>query len=150
MYHVNLGNKSRCTGAGPYLAGKTWGPDVGVQNASFVDALTGETVSFLNLEDLKTNFWTDYVPFIDSRGAIYSWMFKYTGFNDWANTIYRGRAWAVRDGDVLAACEDLICAGAAATFVTTVPEPSTLLLLVGLLPAFLFTKKRKCSRQRFA
>ena len=135
MYHVNLGNKSRCTGAGPHLAGKTWGPDVGVQNASFVDALTGETASFLNLQDRKTNFWTDYVPFIDSRGASYSWMFKYTGFNDWANTIQRERAWAVRDGDVL---------------VATVPEPSTLLLLFGLLPAFLFTKKRKRSRQRFA
>jgi hypothetical protein len=135
MYHVNLGNKSRCTGEGPYLDGKTWGPDVGVQNASFVDALTGGTVSFLNLQDLKTNFWTDYVPFIDSGGASYSWMFKYSGFNDWANTIQRGRAWAVRDGDVL---------------VATVPEPSTLLLLFGLLPAFLFTKKRKRSRQHFA
>ena len=53
MYHVNLGNQSRCTGAGPDLVGKTWGPDVGVQNASFVDALTGETVSFLNLQDRK-------------------------------------------------------------------------------------------------
>ena len=85
MYHVNLGNKSRCTGAGPYLAGKVWGPDVGVQNASFVDALTGETVSFLHLEDLKTSFWSDFVPFIDSADY-YTWMFKYTGFNDWANT----------------------------------------------------------------
>ena len=135
MYHVNLGNKSRCTGEGPFLAGKTWGPDVGIQNARFVDALTGETVSFLNLEDLKTNFWTDYVPFIDSRGASYSWMFKYTGFNDWDKSLQRGRAWAVRDGDVLAA---------------EVPEPGTLLLLSGLLPAILSIKKRKRSRQRFA
>jgi hypothetical protein len=103
MYHVNLGNKSRCTGDGPYLTGKTYGPDVGVQNASFVDALTGETVSFLNLEDLKVHFWTDFAPYIDSRGAIYSWMFKYTGFNDWAATRFQGRAWAVRDGDVLIA-----------------------------------------------
>ena len=135
MYHVNLGNQPRCTGEGPYLAGKTFGPDVGVQNASFVDGLTGETVSFLNLQDLKMSFWTDYGPLTDSRGAVYSWLFKYDGFNDWANTIFRGRAWAVRDGDVL---------------VATVPEPSTLLLLLGLLPAFLFTKKRKRSRQRFA
>ena len=30
MYHVNLGNKSRCTGEGPFLPGKTWGPNVGV------------------------------------------------------------------------------------------------------------------------
>ena len=62
-------------------------------------------------------------------------MFKYTGLNDWENTIQCERAWAVRDGDVL---------------VATVPEPSTLLLLFGLLPAFLFTKKRKRSQQRFA
>jgi len=135
MYHVNLGNQSRCTGEGPYLAGKTFGPDVGVQNASFVDGSTGETVSFLNLQDVKTLFWTDYAPFIDSRGASYSWLLKYDGFNDWANTIFVGRAWAVRDGDVL---------------VATVPEPSTLLLFLGLLPAFLFTKNRKRSRQRFA
>lgn len=135
MYHVNLGNKSRCTGEGPYLAGKVFGPDVGVQNASFVDALTGETVSFLNLQDLKFSFWTDFIPFINSGGASYSWRFKYTGFNDWDKTLQQGRAWAVRDGDVL---------------VATVPEPSTLLLLFGLLPAFLFTKKRKRSRPRFA
>ena len=81
-----------------------------------VDALTGETVSFLNLKDLKMSFWTDYGPITDSRGAVYSGLFKYDGFNDWANTIFRGRAWAVRDGDVL---------------VATVPEPSTLLLLLG-------------------
>ncbi len=49
-------------------------------------------------------------------------------------SINRARAWVVRDGDVFAA----------------VPEPSTLLLLVGLLPAFLFIKKRKRYWQRFA
>ena len=130
MYHVNLGNKSRCTGDGPYLDGKTWGPNVGVQNASFVDPLTGETVSFLNLQDIKRNFWSD----LDPRNG-FTWVFKYTGFNDWENSIQRARAWVVRDGDVL---------------VAAVPEPSTLLLLSGLLPAFLFIKKRKRSRQRFA
>jgi len=129
MYHVNLGNKSQCTGEGPFTAGKTWGPDVGIQNASFVDALTGEIVSFLNLQDLKTLFWTDFAPSIDSRGASYSWLFKYNGLNDWANTIFRGKAWAVRDGDV---------------FVATVSEPSTLLLLFGLIPSlgFFLTRKR--------
>ena len=50
----------------------------------------------------------------------------------------------MRDGDVLATCR------MAASAPCSVPEPSTLLLLFGLLPAFLFTKKRKRSRQRFA
>ena len=74
-------------------------------------------------------------------------MFKYNGLNDWAATSMRARAWAVRDGDVLAACKE--CADLAGISVATVPEPSTLLLLFGLLPAILFTKKRKRSRQRF-
>ena len=50
MYHVNLGNRSQCMGDGP---DRVLGPDVGIQNASFVDALTGETVSFLNLQGQK-------------------------------------------------------------------------------------------------
>jgi hypothetical protein len=114
------------------LQGKVFGPDVGVQNASFIDALTGETVSFLNLEGQKRSFWTNHVPLLPAE---FTWYFVYDGFNDWAASFQRGRAWAVRDGDVL---------------VATVPEPSTLLLLSGLLPAFLFTKQRKRSRQRFA
>jgi hypothetical protein len=63
-------------------------------------------------------------------------VFNYRGFNDWENAIFqRHRAWAVRDGDVL---------------VTTVPEPSTLLLLSGLLPVLWFSMKRKSAQQRFA
>ena len=85
MYHVNLGNKSRCTGEGPYLTGKVWGPDVGVQNASFVDALTHETVSFLHLEDLKYGFWFDLAP----PPSDFTWAFKYNGFNDWENAVYQ-------------------------------------------------------------
>src|SRR4030095_7462747 len=98
MYHVNLGNQSRCKGEFPDL---TWGPDVGVQNASFVDALTGKTVSFLNLQDIKRNFWEDLPP--APKPAPYTWMFKYTGFNDWAAALQLERAWAVRNGDVLVA-----------------------------------------------
>jgi len=130
MYQVNLGNRSQCTGPGPDLGGKTWGPDVGVQNASFVDALTGQTLSFLNLQDIKQSFWTDLAPIND-----FTWYFTYLGFNDWADSIYQlGRAWAVRDGDVL---------------VAVVPEPSTLLLLLsGLLPALFFWKERTSSRHR--
>lgn len=126
MYYVNLGNKQRRTGEDC----NTYGPDVGPQNASFVDGLTGQTVSFLNLQDIKQSFWTDLAP--RNGGAFY---FTYYGFNDWTNAFYqRGRAWAVRDGDV---------------FVAAVPEPSTLLLLLsGLLPALLFGKKRTGSRQR--
>ena len=146
MYHVNLGNKSQCTGEGPYLAGKQWGPNVGVQNASFVDALTHETVSFLHLQDTKNLFWFDLAP----PPSDFTWAFKYNGFNDWAAAFQRGRAWAVRDGDVFAACTGLICASAAATFVASVPEPSTLLLLFGLIPSLGFLRKRKRARQSFA
>ena len=131
MYHVNLGNKSRCTGEGPFLPGKIFGPNVGVQNASFVDALTGETVSFLNLQGEKRDFWTDYVPILPDE---FSWLFKYDGFNDWANSINRARAWVVRDGDVFAA----------------VPEPNTLLLLLGLIPGLWLLSRRKSTQQSFA
>ena len=147
MYHVNLGNKSRCTGAGPYLAGKVWGPDVGVQNASFVDALTHETVSFLHLEDAQVRLLVR--PSLLSSHPTSRGCSNTTDSMIGKTAFQRGRAWAVRDGDVLATCE-LSALALAATFVATVPEPSTLLLLSGLLPAFLFTKKRKRSRQRFA
>ncbi len=33
MYHVNLGNTSRCTGEGPFLPGKVFGDDVGVRES---------------------------------------------------------------------------------------------------------------------
>jgi hypothetical protein len=145
------------------LPGKVWGPNVGVQNASFVDALTHETVSFLHLEDLKYGFWFDLAP----PPSAFTWAFKYSGFNDWENAIYqRHRAWVVRDGDVLAPCTEklLICAGApnsdmfyaevngrtAATFVATVPEPSTLLLLFGLIPSLWLLRKRESDKQSFA
>ena len=131
MYHVNLGNQSQCTGDGPFLTGKVWGPDVGVQNASFVDALTGETVSFFNLQDQKRNFWFDLAP----PPSDFTWAFKYNGFNDWDAAFQRSRAWAVRDGDVFAAA---------------VPEPSTLLLLFGLIPSLVFLRKRKSARQSCA
>ena len=129
MYHVNLGNQSQCTGPGPYLAGKTWGPNVGVQNPSFVDALTGETVSFLHLEDVKRGFWFDLAP----PPSNFTWALKYNGFNDWESTMQRHRAWAVRYGDVL---------------VATVPEPSTLLLLFALIPSVAFLRKRKSGTQK--
>jgi PEP-CTERM motif len=142
MYHVNLGNKSQCTGDGPYSAGKQWGPNVGVQNASFVDALTHETVSFLHLQDTMRLFWFDLAP----PPSDFTWAFKYNGFNDWAAASIRARAWAVRDGDVLAVCDvndGIVCADAARTSVATVPEPSTLLLLFGLIPSLGFLRKRK-------
>ena len=130
MFHVNLGNQSRCTGPGPDLDNKVFGPDVGVQNASFVDALTGETVSFLNLQGLKQNFWADLPP--APSPAPYTWMFKYSGFNDWADAFQLERAWVVRDGDV-----------AAIPPPTGIAEPSTLLLLSGLLPGLWFALRRK-------
>jgi hypothetical protein len=126
MFHVNLGNQSRCKGEVPNI---TWGPDVG-WNASFVDALTNETVSFLNLQDSKRNFWADLPP--APSPAPYTWMFKYSGFNDWAATLQLERAWAVRDGDVI---------------VATVPEPGAPVLLAGLLLALgLSTRARPGQR----
>lgn len=139
MYHVNLGNVSACTGEGPYLAGKEWGPDVGVQNASFVDPLTGETVSFLNLEDLKRSFWTDHVP--TQSTAPYTWLFKYNGFNDWAATSNFERAWAVRDGDVLPVVSPPTA---------SVPEPGTLPLVGGVLFGLWLLFRRKDALQRVA
>jgi hypothetical protein len=129
MFHVNLGNKSQCMGDGP---DRVYGPHVGIQNASFVDALSGETVSFLNMQGQMRFSWFDLAP----PPSNFTWVFNYRGFNDWENAIFqRHRAWAVRDGDVL---------------VTTVPEPSTLLLLSGLLPVLWFSMKRKGAQQRFA
>ena len=49
-----------------------------------MDALTDETVSFLHLEDLKTKLLVRPRSFIDPE--CFTWMFKYNGFNDWANT----------------------------------------------------------------
>ena len=129
MFHVNLGNQSRCQGEG---SNRTIGPDVGVQNASFVDAITGKTVSFLNLQDLKENFWADLVPV---GPDFFTWVFKYTGFNDWENSFQLARAWAVRDGDV---------------FATALPEPATFLLLAGLLPGLWFSAKRKMAGRQIA
>ena len=130
MFHVNLGNESRCKGPGPNFENKTWGADVAVQNASFIDALTGETVSFLNLQGLKQNFWADLAP--APKPAPYTWMFKYSGFNDWAATLQLERAWVVRDGDV-----------AAVPPPTRIPEPSVLLLLSALLPGLWFSLRQK-------
>jgi hypothetical protein len=156
MYHVNLGNQSRCTGEGPFLAGKEWGPDVGVQNASFADPQTGEIVSFLNLEDIMRSFWTDYVPVGTSP---YTWLFKYSGFNDWAATSNFERAWAVRDGDVVIPdnkgrkpprckkCDPLLSLVSAST--ASVPEPGTLPLMGGSLLGLWVFLKRKAFQQRF-
>jgi len=130
MFHVNLGNQSRCKGEG---ADRTWGPDVGVQNASFVDPISGDTVSFLNLQDSKRNFWDDLPP--APSPAPYTWMFKYSGFNDWAATLQLERAWVVGDGDVL---------------VASGPEPGTLLLLSGVVPGLWFCMKGKKLGQGFA
>src|SRR5687767_8380112 len=121
MYHVNLGNEQSCTGPGPYTTNKQYKSIVPWANASFVDPLTNETVSFLNLQGLRRGFWDDLAPL-----GGFTWYFFYNGLNDWSNAVYgRGSAWAVRDGDV---------------FVVPLPEPavvsepSTLLLLSGLLP----------------
>jgi hypothetical protein len=126
MFHVNLGNQSRCKGEYPDI---TWSPDIGVQNASFVDALTHETDSFLNLQGLKQAFWADLPP--APSPAPYTWAFKYSGFNDWDAALQLHLAWAVRDGDVV---------------VAAIPEPSTSLSAVLLLLALGFSKRAASSR----
>ena len=103
MYHVNLGNRSQCTGAGPYLTGKVWGPNVGVQNASFVDALTDETVSFLHLQDLKVgSLVRPRSSPIQFHVGVQIQRIQRLGKCDFQ----RHRAWVVRDGDVLAPCTE--------------------------------------------
>ncbi len=94
-------------------------------NTSFTDALTGDTVSFIDLN--RTAYWsgTEYAP--GSDGA---WRFR-TG-NGYQSTSDKGNgnyAWAVRDGDIGAVD-------------ATIPEPSTLAILgLGLLG--LITRKRQ-------
>ncbi len=94
-------------------------------NTSFTDALTGDTVSFIDLN--RTVYWsgTEYAP--GSDGA---WRFR-TG-NGYQSTSDKGNgnyAWAVRDGDIGAVD-------------ATIPEPSTLAILgLGLLG--LITRKRQ-------
>ena len=94
-------------------------------NTSFTDALTGDTVSFIDLN--RAVYWlgTEYAP--NTGGAWY--FFTGYGGQNYSNKNDNFYAWAVRDGDIGAVD-------------ATVPEPSTLAILgLGLLG--LITRKRQ-------
>lgn len=86
-------------------------------NTSFIDAITNDTVNFINLN--RAVYWSGnvYTP-----NTVSSWFFfTYNGYQGGINNSYNYYAWAVRDGDIAAVN-------------TTVPEPSTLVIFgLGLL-----------------
>ena len=53
MFHVNLGNLSASTSNGSFRSGFS-GTDWGMVNTQFVDAETGQTVSFQNFQNFHT------------------------------------------------------------------------------------------------
>ncbi|MCP4279880.1 MAG: DUF1566 domain-containing protein [Alteromonas sp.] len=94
-------------------------------NTSFIDALTGDTVSFIDLN--RTVYWsgTEYAPVTDSAWNFDTRLGSQGGRSKNSNSY----AWAVRDGDIGAVD-------------ATVTEPSTLAILgLGLLG--LITRKRQ-------
>jgi hypothetical protein len=123
MYYVNLGNEASRTG--PQCTANPVPPN---ENATFLDALTGQLDSFLNLQGERRHFWTDS----PDESTSSKFLFTAFGLNDAAASFFRGSAWAVREGDVLP---------------TAIPEPSTLLLLAALLPGLWFSRKRKNRQQ---
>jgi hypothetical protein len=133
MFHVNLGNLAQFRTDGSQRPG-TEGVDWGLVNASFVDALTGQTASFLNLryEDVFDGLWTNR-----EANANYGWAFLHRGFNDAAFKTYWAGAWAVRDGDVLVAPPPDPGGDPVG-----IPEPPLWALLIGLLPALRLARPR--------
>jgi hypothetical protein len=135
MFHVNLGNLAQFKVNASQRAG-VQGRDWGLVNRSFVDAVTGERVPFLNLryEDVFDGFWTNR-----EANPSYGWAFLHRGFNDAAFKTYWAGAWAVRNGDVLAEPPPPpppVDPG-------QVPEPSTwALLLAGFAAMFAVTRRR--------
>jgi hypothetical protein len=134
MFYVNLGNLAQFRTDGSQRPGSR-GADWGLVNTSFIDALTGERVPFLNLryEDVFDGFWTNR-----EANPSYGWAFLHRGFNDAAFKTYWAGAWAVRDGDVGGVTPP------AQTPVdpAQVPEPPLWALLLGLLPALRYARPR--------
>lgn len=137
MFHVNLGNLAQFNTAGAQRPGAD-GVDWGLVNTSFVDALTGQTVAFANLgyTDVFDGFWTNR-----EANASYGWAFLHRGFSDAAFKTYWAGAWAVRDGDVLAAPPPPPPPDPGGD-PTGIPEPPLWALLLGLLPALRYARPR--------
>jgi hypothetical protein len=137
MFHVNLGNLAQYTVGGAQRPGRE-GVDWGLVNTSFVDAVTGERVPFLNLgyDDVFDGFWTDR-----DQSPNYGWAFLHRGFSDAAFKTYWAGAWAVRDGDVAGA---LPPPGPAPGPVepAVVPEPPLWALLLALVPVLARARRR--------
>jgi len=115
MFYENLGNIA-------YFDTNGNGPQTGWDslNTEFTDMVTGNTVSFINLE--RTFYWsgTEFEP--DTDGAWYFYTNDGRQGSFFKSSVYY--AWAVRDGDV-----------------TEVPEPSTLVILaLGMLGLVLRNK----------
>ena len=102
MFYVNLGNLAFYR-----EDGSSRGPQY--ESVSFIDALTGEKVSFFNLA--SEHHWSDESYIDDTTGN--SWYFHFdNGLQSRKSNSSGAAAWAVRDGDVIAA--------------TRIPEPATL------------------------
>jgi hypothetical protein len=124
MFYVNLGNLSRFTTNGTQRSGST-GIDWGVTNTSFVDGLSGDTVSFENLQNHL--YWSG-----TEVNLSYAWaLWTFTGFHDSNGKPNLSYAWAVRDGDV-----------ASTPGPSPIPEPTTLLLLGAGLAGFRLIRER--------
>jgi len=98
MYYVNLANLGLCTpnGApGNCVTQSGWG----LNNVSFVDGITGGTVSFDHVQ--RDYYWSglEYAPYPSDAWA-FSFGHGYQGNGDKGGGYY---AWAVRPGDVAAA-----------------------------------------------
>ena len=130
MFYVNLDNLSRFTTSGARRSGST-GVNWGVTDTSFVDGLSGRTVSFQNLQNYI--YWSDTQVNLGYGYALWT----FTGFHDAAAKYSYMYAWAVRDGDVARRA-----AVASTLGQLSVPEPPTLLLLAAGLVGFRLIRGR--------
>jgi hypothetical protein len=103
MYYVNLANLGFCPPDGgdgdPSTCDNAPQPGWGLNNTSFIDALTGDTVSFLHVQ--PGFYWSGlgYAP-----NPNFAWYFNFLrGGQGALDKGLDGYAWAVRPGDVAAA-----------------------------------------------
>jgi hypothetical protein len=99
--YTELGNLSNYSPTGTYYDYNQWS---GWNNLSFVDPLTNQSASFVNLFGSGAGFWESESYQGDASSA---WVFSgVRGFHGYeAKNSLNVFTWAVRDGDVLAANE---------------------------------------------